>query len=215
MLYFFIEKNKYALPQRLDEIKLKNWKSASLIQEKEEVNKLDFISAFLDIPVAQLKKVRLTDEKYFGIKELYDYLLNFMATPEYFEPVPEFEYKGIKYRAFSENLNILENNKLPEEMTFQEYEDMTTVMNNFDELKDKDADALSYLAAILYRPTYKKGFIFKKEYPEPYNSDKVEERAKLFNELTMDKIFSAYFFLINRVNTLARNLEIYSKQALK
>ena len=221
MFYFFIDKNKYEVPESFKDVTLKQYKAASKVNEsiKEDLTEQEsikhyirFISEFLSIPQDKLKRVRITSDEGFGIIELYNYLIKFLEIPEYKEPLIHFNLNGVKYKAFTENLGVLHQDKLPEDMTFQEFEDMTSVMNNFDALKDKDADALSYLAAIVYRPVRSKGkWFWKKEYPEPYHETNVELRAKAFESLTMDIVFNAYFFLIKRTNILAQSLKRYSK----
>lgn len=222
MYYFFIEKKKYKLPQSLKDVKLSKYKQVSEFYELHKPKEtdserdiisyyIDFISLFLDIPKDELKKVKITSDEGFGITELYSYLLSFLDIPNFdeFEPVLEFTLDGIKYYCLEENLEVLNTQKPIENLTFEQYEDSVTILQNFDTLKYKDQDALSLLAGVLFRPKVKKWFWTT---TEEYNSDRVKERADLFQQLDMHKIFSAYFFLIERINTSIKHLSHYSQE---
>lgn len=223
MYYFFIDKKKYKLPQSLKEITLAKYKQVSEYYEKHKPSEqtderdiisfyIDFISLFLDIDKEALKRVKISSEEGFGITELFSYLLKFLDIPDFenFEAELEFTLNGTKYYCLEENLDILKTQKPIENLTFEQYEDSVTILQNFEALKYEEQDALSLLAGVMFRPKKKKWFWTT---TEEYDSNKVKERAELFQRLDMHKIFSAYFFLIERINTSIKHLKHYSQEA--
>ena len=224
MLYFFIDKKKFKLPESLNEITLAKYKQVSEFYElhkpqEDDTEKdiisyyMDFISLFIGCSKDELKRVRITSDEGFGITELYSYLLKFLDVPDFenFEPCLEFKHNGVKYKCIEENLEVLKTQKPLENMTFEEYEDATTILQNFDALKYEKQDALSLLASVLFRPLEKKWYQFS-ERIQAYDSDKAKERAEVFQDIDMHKIYSAYFFLTEQTNTLLKDFQTYTEK---
>lgn len=219
MLNFQINNNTYYLPSSLKDITLKKFKEVSIFMEKDIPKEeraiityyMEFISIFIDCHISDLKKVEITVKEGFGIVELFNYLNEFLSIPDFdnFTPVSEFNLNGINYVYVDSNLDTLKTVTPLEEMTFEMYEDATTVLQNFDKLKSEKEDSLSLLAAILFRPKKKRFYVFNSI--EQYNSVNVKLRASAFQSLDMHTIYSAYFFLTKQVSTLQSTLQTYLK----
>ena len=222
MYNFDIDNKNYSLPVDLSDITLRKFKEVSNYYEKNPIagdaleNEtfeayINFISVFLEIPVKELKKVKLTASNGFGIIELYSYLIRLIELPnmDLFSPILEFEHDGIKYQCVEEHIEVFKDKKPLEDMTFEQYEDCVTVLQNYDALKGESRDALGYLAAILFRPLESKWYYFNPRV-EQYDSEKTKLRVDIFQDITMDKIYSAYFFLTEQTNILANDFNHYS-----
>ena len=222
MYFFTIGKKEFKLPESLKDITLSKYKKVSEFYElhkpsEEDTERdfisyyIDFISLFLDIEKDYLKQVRITSDDGFGITELYQYLLKFLDKPDFtdFKPSESVKLNGVKYYCTESNLNVLKHQKPLEKLTFEEYEDCVTILQNFDAIKYDKQDALSLLTAIIYRPKVKGWF---KSSIEAYNSDKVKERAEIFQDIDMHTVYSAYFFLNEQIATSTENLKHYSKK---
>ena len=109
-------------------------------------------------------------------------------------------FKGVEY-GLPEPEGLLNGNK--KEMansTYGEFIESAQLTTKINQLKDGDITALPMLTAILYRPIEQTGALWwKKRSVRKYKESEVMKRMEAFRELPMDKVWSAYFFLITHL----------------
>ena len=149
---------------------------------------IEFLSFILKIDNSILRKVELA-----GILQIFNHVSKFLFQPKEMDVQESFKFKSKTYVCSIETLKYLDKQIPMRNATFDEYAEASTVVSKFQELEKGILTGLPLLTAIIYRPQSKRWF--RKPKIETYDSKKVEARAALFQDLTMDKVWSAYFFL--------------------
>lgn len=206
-----IDKKKYILPLSWNDVTLKQFKIIQKFIDSEEVSKfylekkgdpteeeiinyqIKFINKATSIPVNTLMKVnRFTNGEDIGIDDLFNSLTWLFIQPQ--ENNKPLQRIGNYY--FFDTSGIMKDNTLIE---YTEANALNTALNGV----EKDLEHLNLIMAIFYRP--KVGW-FKRKL-EPYNIDKVKERAKEFDNVTMDIVFNAMFFFIQSKKDYLKSIE--------
>lgn len=219
------------MPKKLYDLTFGNEDDKSKIEIIEE-DVIDFgnfyktwVAFWFDLPLDIAGKlpieVKEEETEHLGIVNLYRMLQRFMVMPseDELKPLNSFYFKGLKYMIPETHVDINGNETPMNKASFDEFYESVELKRVEKDLKDGKATILPLLTAILCRPATKitKGYFWnrKTEYViEAYDSSKVRERAKLFESLTMDKAWGAYFFFIQSKNTLLKNtLTSLKKQA--
>lgn len=205
-----IQDGAYFIPESFKDITLKQFvkinnfvESRKLSDEAVESEKfeyyIDFVCLF-DIDKDILKKVKLYDEddKEWGLINLFNHLYQFTQMPDKdtIEKFDGFYFKGMNFKFNRNSLSLTGAEKPMVDYTFEEYEEANSILMAMSQVGEGKLEHLSLLCAIFFRPTKWKRF---KRIIEPYNSDSVRKRADLFMELDMQRVFAAYFFLLNQI----------------
>lgn len=218
----------YYLPSTFSDVTLKEFIAINDFVEKRKIDdlndeqKLDYYISFIElfgINRNDLKHVKLYSNKQdeLGIINLFNHLFQFTQMPEE-ENLTEFdsfEFNGVTY-GFNKNSVSLTGSVRPmTDYTYEEFEEANSVLTSMNMVSEGKLEHLSLLCAIFFRPLKRKGL---KKVIEPYNSENVKQRADLFLELTMDKVFSAYFFLLKQISLynvdIANSLLKEAKEAI-
>jgi len=149
---------------------------------------------------------------------LYEATLIFMgsATEEDIIIYPEIHFKGVEYGLPEAEKLLNGQTKEMANSSYGEFIESAQLTTKINQLKSGDLTALPLLTAILYRPMKESGLLWwKKRKVADYNEGDVMKRMSLFKELPMDKVWSAYFFLITHlekyVSGLATSLKAEGK----
>lgn len=148
-----------------------------------------------------------------GFYTIYRWLATYQYVPEL--PIQdEIEHKGKIYALPIDKYDAM-GAKIPMGYAnFGEWAEASELKRLYGNIENKVFSAMPKLTAIVYRP---KKTIYKKKLSgiklktltqdiiEDYDTDKANARAKEFIDLPMDKVWSAYFFLTEWSNTLAKN----------
>lgn len=129
-----------------------------------------------------------------GVVDLYHHLIQFLLTPAEPYEAEEIEHKGKVYQSSTKVIDIMGNDVPMKDATYGAYEERATVVDAIGKLKEGNLGYLPILTAMTFT-----------------NDDKLDDRVAAFKDMTMDKIWPAYFFLTARLNTLATSLARYSK----
>ena len=204
----------YELPDGWEDLTLNQFLDINKITEeapkddasdKDKLNfQIKFISHF-NIPEEALKSVKLYDatEKQAGIVNIFEHLWKFTqlpTNPEFIE-FNKFKLNDITYCFNTNTIDLSGGDRPLTDYTFIEYEEANGVLQAMQKLKEGQLDTLALLTAIFFRPAKKKFLqVFKSYDIEPYDEATVYARSEVFKkELSMDKVWSAYFFLLNRI----------------
>lgn len=186
--------------------------------QKESGEDLDFkrrwIALLSGIPEDSSKKLRIHDNlKEFGLYTMYKWMSTFLYMPHESHIQPGIEHKGKSYFLPEEKDDVL-GKKIPMgHATWEEYTGITELKKQISKGAKADFSTLSMIMAILFAPKVKvtKKFLgFKiKDYEirEPFDLDKAKARAKEFEDLKMNVVWGAYFFLIRWMNTSSANIQ--------
>jgi len=144
------------------------------------------------------------------VKMLYEATQIFMGSAKEDDVVIKstITFRGVEY-GLPEPEKLL-NGKVKEmaNSSFGEFIESAQLTTKINQLKTGDLNALPLLTAILYRPFEVSGSLWwKKSKVEEYNEANVMERVEIFKDLPMDKVWSAYFFLIEQVEEYVIGLE--------
>jgi hypothetical protein len=184
----FINSDKIVTPSILGEVEQQP-------TEQQTINYyVKFINVVTDIPIDTLMQVNLhTIDDNVGIKDLFhSFTWLYFMPKETTDPIKKIG----KYHFFDVS-GVMKDNSLIE------YTEASTLIAALNNLKEANLDYLNLLLGIFYRP--KVGW-FKRTL-EPYNSDRVQERAKEFDNLTMDIVWNAMFFFIQSKRSSLKNIE--------
>lgn len=170
MINIKIRDELFHFPQNFSELTLGKFQRAMNITYEDEIDSsIKIISVLADIPIDLLEQVDFVD-----FKKLIE-ICKFLNETVNDEPKMEIIIDNKKYGMFTEI----------SKMTTGEFIDLDTLIKDPDEA----IDHLHVIMAILYRPIDKKGKV------EKYDSETVEERAKLFQEkMTVDCALAAMSF---------------------
>jgi hypothetical protein len=149
-----------------------------------------------------------------NVKTLYEATQIFMgsANEDTIVIEPSIKFRGVEYGLPQPEKLLNGQVKQMATSSFGEFIECAQLTSKINQLKDGDMTALPLLTAILYRPFEVTGSLWwKKRRVSEYNEDNVMERVEVFKDLPMDKVWSAYFFLIGHlkeyVNGLATSLK--------
>lgn len=170
---------------------------------------LDFykkwVAYWLEEPVEEIGKMSAFDQgDQLGVLTLFNmFFVKFLYTPspETFKPSDRFEYKGVTYCLPSLRVDSFSKQQQMASASFDEYVDAVLLLAKFSSPQVNDFTSLGLLTAVLFRPV-------KENKQEEYDSNKVQERATLFQDLTMDKVWTVYFFLFQYSQQLQSNTEV-------
>jgi hypothetical protein len=143
------------------------------------------------------------------VKWLYEATRIFMGSANEDDVViePIFNFKGVDYGLPEAERLLNGQTKQMANSSYGEFIESAQLMSKINRLKDGDLTALPLLTAILYRPFEVTGSLWwKKRRVSEYNEDTLMERVEIFKELPMDKVWSAYFFLIKHLATYVSGL---------
>lgn len=199
----------YFIPNDFSDLTLKDFVAINDFIEKNKVDeisddlKLDFYVNYISlfgIEKDALKGVKLlsNNENELGIINLFNHLWQFTQMPskENITEFTKFEFEGVTYGFNKNSVNLTGGVRPMNDYTFEEYEEANSILTSMNMVSEGKLEHLSLLCAIFYRPIIWKRF---KKIIAPYNAETVKQRADLFMNLPMDKIFAAYFFLLSRI----------------
>lgn len=160
----------------------------------------DVVIEFFGIDEHLANELRVNGDN--SIMGAYWMIHKFLSMPEEseIEISHKFKFKNKNYYCAKDSIDHIAGNPNPD-ATWLEFEEASTIQTNMKALMDNKLNPLAMLTAVLYRPLNEK-----------YDSDKVKKRAELFQDLTMDKIFGAVFFLMQHKLTLLKNIKPYLKE---
>lgn len=170
-----------------------------------------WVAFWCQVPESVIGQLPVEVEGGIGVINLYNMLTKFMVLPNGNEcpQLETIEYEGAQYM-IPESLKQLNGETQPmHKASFDEFYEAAELKRIQGEIKNGNAKILPLLTAIMYRPAIpiRKG-LFRKVTGykiEEYDSGKVEKRAGHFCNLSMDKVWGAYFFFIQLRLTLLRN----------
>ena len=202
-----------AMPEKLKELTFSDKEMD--IDVDEEIDIWDFYRKWVvywtDIPDDISKKIEIN-----GLKLAYEVLQMFMFMPSEPEILKEITFKGVRYGLPKTERLLNGMTKHMANSTYEEFVEGCQLTKRLNKLQDGDLTVLPVLTATFYRPIIIKGrWWWKKEVIEDYDEDKTRERAILFQDLPMDKVWSAYFFLINRLTKYVNGLPISLVEEVK
>lgn len=215
-----IEGYFYALPDSWEDITLTEFieinELAKNPPEKNavEADKFNFYVNFISnfgIPKEHLRKVKLYDAEgdSLGLMNLFNHLWQFTQLPEQgnFEAFSRFFLGDTMYYYNTNTETSSGGTRALSDYTFEEYEEANGVLTAMNHLKEGQLEKLALLCAIFFRPAKNKWFQFFREVElEPYDVNTVSARAEVFTEeLTMDKVWNCYFFLLSRMMRLSND----------
>ena len=117
-------------------------------------------------------------------------------------------FKGVEYGLPEPEVLLNGNTKQMADSSYGEFIESAQLMTKINQLKDGDLTALPMLTAILYRPIEIKGWWWwRKRSVSKYKESEVMERMEAFKQLPMDKVWSAYFFLIGHLGKYVSGLQ--------
>lgn len=197
-----------------DFIELNNAAQDPPKEDATEAEKFEFYIKYIShfgIPEEHLRNIKLYDatDEQMGVVNLFNHLWQFTQMNEG-KDVDDFKrfYLGNDIYCFNTNsIDLTGAEKPMADYTFQEYEEANGVLQAMNKVSEGKLEMLAYLCAIFYRPAIKKPLQWFRSYEiEAYNEDDVKERAELFTEqLTMNKVWKCYFFLLNQMIKSNRN----------
>lgn len=162
-----------------------------------------FINVVTDIPINTLMQVRVDsvdDET--GIEDIFKSLtfLFFMPT-ENKEPL-----KSIGRYYFIDNSGIMKDN------TLIEYTEANMISKILSGVQQGKYEYLNVFMALFYRPRQWKGI---RRVIEPYDLEKVQARAKEFDNTSMDIVFNAMFFFMQSKKDYLKSMVEYSAEVVE
>jgi len=167
---------------------------------------LDFINYVTKIPkkhLMQIKPYGKDNIEDLSIQWVFERLSFLLCVPQIENPQPAEKLNGYY---FIDRTDL--NEAMLRDLTFREYVEADAVKKEFNKLKEGRYDRLAQFLAIMYRPKTSKGkWFWKKEVIEEYNSETVRERAKEFDNITMDKIWNCLFFFMQLKTKSLKNIE--------
>jgi len=192
------KKHSYHVPQKWDEVSVKQYQQLMSITENKELSELEVkirsISILTKCPLSYLSKISIKQ-----IDRVNDTLAALTADMPNKELRNVIEIDGIEY-GFVPNMN---------ELTFGEFADMDTwIQNGYANLID--------ILTVLYRPVIKRSG--NRYRIEEYTIDDREDRAKIFEDsLSIDTVYGAmvFFYTIvdKHIDTIKSSLEMKKKRS--
>ena len=164
-----------------------------IILYRKEFN--DIFQAFTKCEGAIIEKIKAKD-----LNTLYLYMLEFMKEPKE-KRIESFKFKRRKYYLPKSKYNYFGNEMPMAEATFGEVVEAMQVQELDKAFNENNFKALPYQIAILCKPK-----------DEEYDDQKVRERAKLFEDLTMDIVWQINFFLLTQKISLINNFPQFLKE---
>lgn len=152
----------------------------------------DFICALSDIPKSSMKKILKEDRELIFWEYLYKFAMGCLIAPVDVHPMEEdsFEFKSEKYPQFNGEYfipktkkNIMDEVKMGKISTIQ-FTESTDLKISMMTLDEETYHKIFNIVAIL---------CLKED--EEYDEDVCLERAEAFRELTMDIVWSVFFYL--------------------
>lgn len=177
-------------------------------EDASEEDKIDFYIDFVSlfgIPKEELRKVKVfsENEDELGIINLFNHLWQFTQMPidNNFEGFESFILDKQIYLFNQDSLDLTGGVKPMSNYTYEEYKEANSILTSMSKVGEGNLEHLSLLCAVFFRPAQQHWWNFlTKPLIEKYNEESVKERADLFmNKLTMDRVWSAYFFLLSRM----------------
>lgn len=228
MIYLTIEEKKYKIPNGYKDVTLGKFKKIqqfldsdynksiveSIIEGTVKNDKkalefyIDFINYVTDIPTNLLKQCTpYGKDSLQSSFEAISFLL-FMPNIETPQPV-----KTINNYHFIDKLDYA--NAIMKDNNFIEYMESSTVNEAFNDLSKGVAryEHLNSLLAVMYRPMVKKNW-FSKAKIEEYDSDKVRERAKEFDDIDMNTVWNCLFFFTLLKKESLKNINLSLEKEL-
>ena len=177
-------------------------------EDATEAEKLEFYIDFIvlfGVSKDEIVKVKIHSEKddELGIINLFNHLWQFTQMPAD-NPSEAFESFILNKEIYlfnQDSLDLTGGIKPMAAYTYEEYQEANGILTAMTKVGEGQLEHLGLLCAIFFRPANRSLLnFFRKPVIEEYNEDTVKDRADLFNkELTMDRVFNAYFFLLNRI----------------
>lgn len=149
------------------------------------------------------------------LKKAYEILQVFMYAPESMDFKGVIEFKDITYMLPKAETLMSGNTKNMADSTYEEFVEGMQLSSGINKLQDGDLSALSLLTATFYREQVKKGFLKIKTEAVPYDEEGTKERAEIFMDLPMDKVWGAYFFLCTHLEKSLNGLQTSLKEKAK
>lgn len=204
-------------PKTIQEL-IKTGKDNGVQEEEFTLFKRNVVLVFSDLPKEVANGIALQSDDGNDLQTLFNlccmFMFDYSGEIKIEDIEPQFEFKGIKYRLIENVQSLSGVSKLMSKSTFEEYIQASALFKSYNESEGVKLDKLGKLLAVLYRPVQikRKYLFFKKEEIESFDEEKMSKRAELFNELTMDKFWKAYFFFTRSNSKLLKDLQIYSKE---
>jgi len=204
-----INGNTYTLPMSYDDITLGKFKAiqdflysehnkelteqiteGKVVDEESILNYMvDVLNYVTGIPTKELKQVRrFTKDDDIGIEDLFYSFTWVYTVPQIDNPKPAYT---IGRYHFIDKFDLTQ--AVLKDLNFIEYTEANTVIRLFNEMKEGRYDNLNLLLGIMYRPMVRENW-YRKPKIEEYDSEKVKERAKEFNEVKMSTVWNCLFF---------------------
>lgn len=189
----------YSMPNCWQEVNVETFQKLNLIDKtQDEIDlTLNIISTVSGIPFDQLEDIPATE--YYKLKNVLKYL----ETDVKRDLKYRFTLDGIEY-GLSHDVS---------KMTAREYLDADVITKNHETIVDN----LHLLLGVLYRPIIKitnpndkLGFKL-----EPYRTEDLEDRAKLFKKAPIDIAMSLLFFFGIYATELSGCIAVYSSKIIK
>jgi hypothetical protein len=161
----------------------------------------EVISLLTDIPDEILKKINAIDRTDFFDNYCRGMVLDLVARlPEtyYAEGITSFKFKDTEY-LLPKDLKILEMTLPADSATALEFVESSDIMVAWSKL-EKGFDAIALVIAVYCHPE-----------GEVYDTKKVAQRAKEFQDLTMDVVWEIFFY-ISKLLASYQNIIRYMKQ---
>lgn len=229
MIRVIINDKKYNIPNSYKDVTLKRFKqiqdflysehnkdkTESIINGdvKDEEEALQFFVEFINyvtgIPTKELKKVRrFTKDDEIGIEDLF-YSMSFLFVIPNIESPEPVEKIGDYYFIDKTDLTQAEL----KDATVVEYTEANAVIKAFNKLSEGRYEYLNLLLGIMYRPKKKKWYQRKYRFEE-YDGDKVKERIKFFDNVTMDVVWNCLFFFTQLKIKSLKDTEVYLEEVV-
>jgi len=120
---------------------------------------------------------------------------------------PTITFKDVEYGLPEAEKLLNGQTKQMANSSYGEFIESAQLTTKVNQLKSGDLTALPLLTAILYRPIKESGFLWwKKRRVSDYIEEEVMQRVEVFKGLPMDKVWSAYFFLITHLEKYVSGL---------
>jgi len=205
---------------KINEVSLKAPKEDATEEEKIDFY-LDYLEA-LGLPKDELKKVKLHTDKEdeLGLINLFNHCWQFTQMPidNTFEGFESFILDNTIYLFNQDSLDLTGGVKPMANYTYEEYKEANSILTSMTKIGEGKLENLALLCAVFFRPAQKHWWNFlTKPLIEEYDETKVMDRAELFKKkLTMDRVWSAYFFLLKQMIGLEEGtLDYLLKEAEK
>ena len=229
MIYLTIEEKKYKIPNGYKDISLGKFKKIqqfldsdynksiveSIVEGTVKNDKkalefyIDFINYVTDIPTKLLKKCTPYGKD--SLQSSFEVLSFLLFKPAIENPQPVKILNGYH---FIDKLDYA--HAIMKDNDYIEYMESSIVNEAINDLSKGVGryEQLNNLLAIMYRPMIKKNW-FSKAKIEVYDSDKVRERAKEFDDIDMNTVWNClFFFTLLKIESL-KNINLSLEKELE